>query len=48
MEPGFFWWFPECEQGAQTGTQGVLSEYEEELLYCEGDRALAQAAQGGC
>ena len=26
----------------------VPSEHEEELLHSEGDRALAQAAQGGC
>lgn len=45
MGPGFFWWFPKYEQGAQTGTQGVLSGYEEEL-YCEDDRATAEAAQG--
>jgi len=25
-----------------------LSEYEKELLHSEGDRALEQAAQGGC
>ena len=30
---------------AQTATQAVPSEYEEELLYFEGDRALEQAAQ---
>jgi len=24
-----------------TGTQGVLSEHQEALLYCEGDKALA-------
>ena len=28
--------------------EGVLSEHEEGLLPSEGDRALAQAAQGGC
>jgi len=26
----------------------VPSEYEEEFLHSEGDRALEQAAQGGC
>ncbi|NWX52656.1 AFG32 protein, partial [Steatornis caripensis] len=35
-------------QRAQTGAQAVPPEHEEELLYCEGDRALEQAAQGGC
>jgi len=35
-------------QWAQTEAQEVPSEYEEELLPSEGDRALAQAAQGGC
>ena len=35
-------------QQAQTEAQEVLSEHEEELLHCEGDGALAQAAQGGC
>ena len=32
---------------AQTGTQEVPPEYEKKILYFEGDRALAQAAQGG-
>ena len=35
-------------QWAQTEAQEVLSEHEEELLYSEGERALAQAARGGC
>ena len=35
-------------QRAQTEAQEVPSEYEEELLHSEGDRALEQAAQGGC
>ena len=35
-------------QRARTKTQEVLPEYEEELLPSEGDRALEQAAQGGC
>jgi len=35
-------------QWAQTETQEVPSEHEEELLPSEGDGALAQAAQGGC
>jgi len=33
---------------AQTGTQGVLSEHEKELLSFESDRAPAQAALRGC
>ena len=35
-------------QQAQTEAQEVPSEHEEELLPSEGDRALEQAAQGGC
>ena len=35
-------------QQAQTATQEVPSEREEELLYPEGDRALGQAAQRVC
>ena len=35
-------------QWAQTATQGVASECEEKLLYWEGARALAQAAQRSC
>jgi len=35
-------------QWAQTEAQKVPSEHEEELLPSEGDRALEQAAQGGC
>ena len=35
-------------KSAQTEAQEVPSEHEEELLPSEGDRALAQAAQGGC
>jgi len=35
-------------QWAQTEAQEVPPEHEEELLPCEGDGALAQAAQGGC
>ena len=35
-------------QWAQDGTQEVPPEYEEKLLSCEGARAWAQAAQGGC
>ena len=35
-------------QWAQTEAQEVLSEHEEELLHCEGDGALEQAARGGC
>jgi len=35
-------------QWAQTETQEVPSEHEEELLPSEGDGALKQVAQGGC
>jgi len=35
-------------QRAQTEGQEVPSEHEEELLPSETDRALDQAAQGGC
>ena len=35
-------------QRAETEAQEVPSEHEEELLPCEGDGALEQAAQGGC
>ena len=35
-------------QWAQTEAEEVPAEHEEELLHCEGDGALAQAAQGGC
>jgi len=35
-------------QWAQTEAGEVPAEHEEELLPSEGDRALAQAAQGGC
>ena len=35
-------------QRAQTEAQEVPSEREEELLRSEDDRALEQAAQGGC
>ena len=35
-------------QWAQTEMQKVPSEHEETLFDCEGDRALAQVAQGGC
>jgi len=35
-------------QRAQTEAEEVPAEHEEELLPCEGDRALEQAAQGGC
>lgn len=33
---------------AQSETLEAPSEHEEKLFYCEGDRALQQAAQGGC
>jgi len=35
-------------QRAQTEAQEVPSEHAEELLHSEGDRALEQAAPGGC
>ena len=35
-------------QWAETGTQGVPYKHKEELLNCEGDRALEEAAQRGC
>jgi len=35
-------------QWAQTEAWEIPSEHEEELLPSEGDRALEQAAQGGC
>ena len=35
-------------QRAQTEAEEVPSEHEEEFLPSEGDRALEQAAQGGC
>jgi len=35
-------------QWAQTEAQEVPAEPEGELLHSEGDRALAQAARGGC
>ena len=35
-------------QWAQTEAQEAPAEHEEELLHSEGDRALKQAAQGGC
>ena len=35
-------------QRAQTEAEEAPAEDEEELLPSEGDRALAQAAQGGC
>jgi len=35
-------------QWTQTGAEEAPAENEEELLPSEGDRALEQAAQGGC
>jgi len=35
-------------QWTQIGTQEVLYEHEEKILYFEDDRALDQAAQRGC
>ena len=40
-------WQQNKGQRAQTAKQEAPSEYEEELLYLDGDRALAQAAQRG-
>ena len=49
MGPDHFQWCPATGQGAMgTNCSTVPAEHEEELLYVEGDRALAQAAQGGC
>ena len=48
MGPASFWWCPAAGQGAvvETGTQRVPSERKEKL-YCEDERALEQATQGG-
>jgi len=48
--PDSFQWCPATGQGqqAQTEAEEAPAEDEEELLPSEGDRALAQAAQGGC
>jgi len=35
-------------QWAQTEAEEVPAEHEQELLPSEGDRTLAQVAQGGC
>ena len=43
-----FQWCPVTGQGAQTETQEVPFEHEEELPPSEGDGALEQAAQGAC
>jgi len=50
MGPSSFQWCPVTDKGqrAQTEAQEVPSEHEEEFLHSEGDRALEQAAQGGC
>ena len=47
MEPGPFQWCLVTGQWAQTGTQEGPSEYGRQILYGEGGRALAQAAQRG-
>lgn len=47
MGPGSFQQCPAKEQGVQTRTRGVPSEHEKKLLYFEGNRVLAQAAQRG-
>jgi len=43
-------WCPATGQGVMdlTGTREVLHKHEDELHYCEGDRALEQAPQRGC
>jgi len=38
---------PDSQQ-AQTEAKEVPSEHEEELLYCEGDKAHEQVAQSSC
>jgi len=48
MGPDSFQWCPVTGQWEQTEAWEVPSEHEEELLPSEGDRALEQAAQGGC
>ena len=49
MEPGSAQWCPVAGPNwAQTGTQEVPSEHQETVSHCEGGRALAQVAQGGC
>jgi len=40
--------FQDKGQWAQTEAQEVSVEHEKELHHSEGDRALEQAAQGGC
>jgi len=50
MGSNSFQWCPATAQGATGTTEAweVASEHKEELLPSEGDRALEQAAQGGC
>jgi len=48
MGPNSLQWCPSTGQRAQTEAEEAPAEHEEELLRSEGDRALAQAAQGGC
>ena len=49
MGLGSFQWCPMTGQGqwAQVGTWEVPAKHEKNLLYCEGDRAVEQAAQRG-
>ena len=47
MGPGSFQWCPLTGQ-KQTGAHEVPYEDDEKILYFEGNRALAQAAQKGC
>jgi len=49
MGLGSFWWCPETGQGAidANWNRGSSKEHENKL-YCEGDKALEQAAQRSC
>jgi len=47
LRPDFIY-LQDKRQWVQTEAEEVPAEAEEELLPSEGDRALAQAAQGGC
>lgn len=48
--PSYCQWYEMTgqEPQAQTGTSEVPYGHDEEHLYCDSDRALEQAAQGGC
>ena len=47
MKTGFLQWYPVTgsEAVGTDRTQEVLSEHQETLFHCEGDRAQAQVAQ---